>query len=254
MKFRFVIASISVFFLSSLIAISSSLVHVSLSLFRNNFIQSKGVRLPTIVNESASRDDNDGWFDDYDNFVSKLNFKEWDNEVTTRTKIEKRVSLDNRRSSSVDYKNIRNRGGPISRGYDFSRSPDDDLSRDVDVEAIDSLLAERIACKRRSDFSTADKIRERLLEDHGVVLWDKEKIWTTNRNSKGGSARHRGNGRYAGGASRRTDTRKTLPRNQQDHFDFDDHWLRHEEQHFWIAKNFQWNPQEFYNQSLYTNV
>jgi cysteinyl-tRNA synthetase len=215
MKFRFVIASISVFFLSSLIAISSSLVHVSLSLFRNNFIQSKGVRLPTIVNESASRDDNDGWFDDYDNFVSKLNFKEWDNEVTTRTKIEKRVSLDNRRSSSVDYKNIRNRGGPISRGHDFSRSPDDDLSRDVDVEAIDSLLAERIACKRRSDFSTADKIRERLLEDHGVVLWDKEKIWTTNRNSKGGSARHRGNGRYAGGASRRTDTRKTLPRNQQ---------------------------------------
>lgn len=167
-------------------------------------------RSPTVIYESG---DNDGWFDDYDNFVSKLNFKDWDNEENSRSKIEKRGGLENRRPSSGDYKSIRPRGGKIGRGHDFSRSPDDDMSATVDLEKIDALLAERIACKRKSDFASADKIRERLLEDHGVVLWDKEKIWTTNRNSKGGSARHRGNGRYA--STRRTDTRRTPSRNQE---------------------------------------
>lgn len=215
MKFSFVLATAtSTTLLNNLINESSSFMLFPKSLRMPNLTLTKGYRSQTSIYESAAPNDNDGWFDDYDTFVSKLNFKDWDDEKSKLPNKEKGVVTGNRRPSRGDYVNIHPRGGKTNRGHDFTRSPDDDTSHMVDLEVIDKLLAERIACKRRSDFTSADKIRDKLLEDHGVVLWDKERIWTTNQDSRGGSARHRGNGRYAT-ASRRGDSSKSRPQTRK---------------------------------------
>jgi cysteinyl-tRNA synthetase len=35
------------------------------------------------------------------------------------------------------------------------------------------LLSLRVSAKRKRDFETADMIRDDLLRDHGVQIWDK---------------------------------------------------------------------------------
>ena len=147
--------------------------------------------------ESAGDNSKDDWFDDYDTFVAKLDFTDWGKDESKRPLRESRGNASNSRPLRMPSSNNRRiRDGTMPVGHDFKRAPDDDISDAVDLAAINSLLAERIACKRKSDFISADKIRDELLEEHGVVLWDKERIWTTNRDSRGGGARHRGNGRY----------------------------------------------------------
>uniref|UniRef100_A0A7S0C5V8 SAP domain-containing protein n=1 Tax=Proboscia inermis TaxID=420281 RepID=A0A7S0C5V8_9STRA len=75
-------------------------------------------------------------------------------------------------------------------------SNDDDKSTStVDESAIESLLSQRLLHKQNGDYDQADDIRDQLTM-RGITVWDKERIWTTNPDSRGGSARHRNGGRY----------------------------------------------------------
>jgi len=47
----------------------------------------------------------------------------------------------------------------------------------VDVAAIDAALLERNEAKRARDFATADAIRDGLLRDYNVVVWDRDRMW-----------------------------------------------------------------------------
>jgi hypothetical protein len=155
-----------------------------------------GSSLPTEVRlfsskSSSNADDGGSFFDDYDDFVEKLNFNDggWDNSAAA-------VGNDNYRGSDRG----RGRGGENRRsrdnysgggdGHDYSR----DTSRDNTVipteslQIINSLLASRLDARRSRNFDEADAIRDTLTNDHGVSVWDKDKTWSTGAGGGAGGA------------------------------------------------------------------
>ena len=147
----------------------------------------------------------DDFFDGYDEFVSNLDFNDdgWN--------MENRI--DNRGGGKKynDQRGGRRKGGnrDFSRdsyngyGHDYERARDDDISScTLDVDKVNELIGLRLGYRKRGDFDQADDVRDALFKDFGVTLWDRDKIWTTNRNRRGGSNRHSGNGRYSGERSR----------------------------------------------------
>jgi len=88
----------------------------------------------------------------------------------------------------------------------FFKGNDDDQSiSTVDEPHIESLLAQRLVHTENGDYEQADDIRDELsLQD--ITVWDKERIWTNNPDSRGWNARHRNGGRYnTSNAQRRGD-------------------------------------------------
>jgi len=62
----------------------------------------------------------------------------------------------------------------------YTRDPTDDKARLVDETAVDQLINLRTKALRRGDHDLADQLRDELSSVHGIFVWDKEKIWTTN--------------------------------------------------------------------------
>lgn len=67
---------------------------------------------------------------------------------------------------------------------EYERDYDADNSR-VDEDAINQLIAERSRARRQRQFEEADAIRDELLEQHGVRLLDREKVWRSGCSSSG---------------------------------------------------------------------
>jgi cysteinyl-tRNA synthetase len=82
-------------------------------------------------------------------------------------------------------------GGGGSRGggsgeYERDTSVD---SSNVDVGAVEGLIQDRTMARRKGDFDMADNIRDRLLGDHGVQVWDRELTWRTGASASGSGSR-----------------------------------------------------------------
>ena len=57
----------------------------------------------------------------------------------------------------------------------YSRDPRDEA--DVDVQAIEEILAERKSARRKQEFHLADELRQRLIDEFNVVVKDTQKLW-----------------------------------------------------------------------------
>ena len=103
-----------------------------------------------------------------------------------------------------------------TRGHDYIRDVDADSSN-VDVSTIDALLAERLQARKTGQFDVADDIRDVLLDDHGVLVRDKDKVW------RSGASRSGSGQKWMSSRSGRNDRRSTgRPRFQRDGYDSGD--------------------------------
>jgi cysteinyl-tRNA synthetase len=132
----------------------------------------------------ANADDNadDDWFADY-------NPADYTNNPETTTTTTTSRSRDTHRSTSTRDRNSSSRGGSAStRGDDGgSHSHSHHYSRDtsngdltaVNEDAVNTLLDERLQAKQKGDYDRADAIQEELVKDHGVSVWEEDRIWRT---------------------------------------------------------------------------
>lgn len=87
-----------------------------------------------------------------------------------------------------------NRGdrGRSLADHDYTRDTSRDNSN-VDEDAVNGLLVERVRAKKRRDFDLADEIRDQLLSEFAVGVNDKDLTWRTGCSSSGSGMR-RGSG------------------------------------------------------------
>ena len=151
----------------------------------------------------------DDFFDGYDDFLSNLDFndKGWnpDNPIggSGGNGGNRRQSNYNGGGGNRSRGGSRGYGGGGGGGHDYERAQDDDVSFHIDESKVNTLIAQRLAHRKRGEFDQADDIRDALKQELGVTLWDKERIWTTNADRRGGSNRHSNNGRYGRDNNRR---------------------------------------------------
>lgn len=80
------------------------------------------------------------------------------------------------------------RGGSSGGSFGYTRDTSRDNSN-VDEDAVNRLLNERVDAKKRRDFDTADAIRDQLLRDYAVGVFDKDRTWRTGCSSSGSGMR-----------------------------------------------------------------
>lgn len=79
-----------------------------------------------------------------------------------------------------------------SSGHGYERDTSRDSSN-IDEDTVNQLLSDRVAAKKRRDFDTADAIRDQLLQDFAVGVFDKERTWRTGCSASGSGMGRRGN-------------------------------------------------------------
>lgn len=122
--------------------------------------------------------------DDYDDWINDLDPAVFDAEDDS----EQKQPYQQERGSFV--RSARASPGRRQR-HDYERDYDADSSN-VDEAAVDDLISERLQARKTGQFETADAIRDQLLEQHGVRVLDKERMWRTGC-SASGSGRQWGN-------------------------------------------------------------
>jgi hypothetical protein len=65
-------------------------------------------------------------------------------------------------------------------GSSYSRHAEDPKDDGAAVEEIERLLEERVEAKRDHNFDLADSIHDQLRSEHGVVVNDRDRTWSTN--------------------------------------------------------------------------
>eukprot|EP00578_Thalassiosira_sp_NH16_P002805 CAMPEP_0181132418 /NCGR_PEP_ID=MMETSP1071-20121207/30983_1 /TAXON_ID=35127 /ORGANISM="Thalassiosira sp., Strain NH16" /LENGTH=552 /DNA_ID=CAMNT_0023218747 /DNA_START=133 /DNA_END=1788 /DNA_ORIENTATION=- len=159
--------------------------------------------------DGNERGDSDGgWYDDYDDFVSNLDFEGggWDKGADSpfdggggggggRGYSNRGGGRDRGGYGGGNGRNYRSGGG-----HDYERDPRDGPSS-VDEAKVNELLASRLHYRKKRQYDAADDIRDELLNDHGVTVWDKDRTWSTSRGGGGGGSRG-GGGRGDGGRGR----------------------------------------------------
>jgi len=75
-------------------------------------------------------------------------------------------------------------GGDVEYRRDTSRD-----NSNVDVAAVERMIAERNQARKRRDFDAADSIRDDLLSDFGVAVFDKDRAWRTGCSASGSGMR-----------------------------------------------------------------
>jgi cysteinyl-tRNA synthetase len=117
--------------------------------------------------------------DEYDDFYNDFNpadFEQYNSDSRAYNPPNKRA-----------YNPPNNRAyNPIGRETqnDYTRDLDADDSN-VDVDAINALLAERTEKRKIGQFADADRIRDQLLDDYGVLCRDKDRTWRSGCSSSG---------------------------------------------------------------------
>ncbi|KAL7467700.1 hypothetical protein ACHAXS_009251 [Conticribra weissflogii] len=160
----------------------------------------------SLTAKNGGGDDDGGWYDDYDDFVQKLDFDDggWDGGADAPFdgprggrgrggrggRFEGRGGRGGGRRSRSSSSSSSSSFEPTNRfGNDYTRHPDD--TSPVDESTVNSLLTRRLQFRKRGQFDDADGVRDELREVHGVTVWDREKVWTTDGGGGGG-----GGGRF----------------------------------------------------------
>eukprot|EP00577_Skeletonema_sp_RCC1716_P006963 CAMPEP_0113388356 /NCGR_PEP_ID=MMETSP0013_2-20120614/9039_1 /TAXON_ID=2843 ORGANISM="Skeletonema costatum, Strain 1716" /NCGR_SAMPLE_ID=MMETSP0013_2 /ASSEMBLY_ACC=CAM_ASM_000158 /LENGTH=560 /DNA_ID=CAMNT_0000271339 /DNA_START=128 /DNA_END=1810 /DNA_ORIENTATION=- /assembly_acc=CAM_ASM_000158 len=167
----------------------------------------------TTTTQLAEKDgDDSGWYDDYDDFVQKLDFgndRGWDSGADApfegrggggrggRGGGRGRGRGGGRGGGGGGSFGYARGGGGGGGGHDYERDPND--FGNVDEKAVNELLSTRLQYRKRKMFDEADDVRDQLLNDHGVTVWDRDLLWTT---QSGGAARVGGRGGGGRGGDR----------------------------------------------------
>lgn len=184
----------------------------SVSVIRQSTIQSRTTTTTQLAAKNDDDDDDSGWYDDYDEFVQKLDFgndKGWDSGADAPFDSRGggrdrggggRGRGRGRGGGGGSFGYARNGGGGGGVGHDYERDPND--FGNVDEQAVNELLSTRLQYRKRKMFNEADDIRDELLNVHGVTVWDRDLMWTTQSRGGGGGGRGRGRGGGGGGGDR----------------------------------------------------
>eukprot|EP00977_Amphora_coffeiformis_P020193 scaffold8005_cov275-Amphora_coffeaeformis.AAC.11 len=136
--------------------------------------------------------DYDEWYQDFDPSAFEQEQSTFDRGSSSSSYNGGRSTFSSSSSSSRTTKPRRGGGGGGGGGYhDYQRDVDADNSN-VNLAAVDGLIAERLQCRKTGRFDEADAIRDQLLEEHGVRVLDREKMWRSGC-SRSGSGRQWGN-------------------------------------------------------------
>ncbi len=128
---------------------------------------------PTLLSKNDEYDD---WYADFDpSLYESYNSKNNDSDGGFSAPRRERTQTQGRFS-----------GG--SGGHGYTRDTSRDTSN-VDEDAVNRLLSERVDAKKRRDFDTADAIRDQLIQDHAVGVFDKDRTWRTGFSSSGSGMR-----------------------------------------------------------------
>lgn len=92
-------------------------------------------------------------------------------------------------------------GGGGGGGHDYTRDIDADNSN-VDLNAVDDLISNRLEARKTGQFEVADAIRDQLLDDHGVTIWDRDRQWRSGCSRSGSGSKWGGNSQRGGGNQR----------------------------------------------------
>jgi hypothetical protein len=125
--------------------------------------------------------------DDYDAWLDKLDptdFEEGETRFDTNS--------NSRNNNNGNSFNSRRGGGGNSRAPATGGFPNHDYQRDwnadnsrVDEAAVDRLMTDRLRARKKGDFEVADGIRDQLLQEHGVTVSDKERLWRSGCSTSG---------------------------------------------------------------------
>lgn len=83
-------------------------------------------------------------------------------------------------------------------GHDYTRDVAADNSN-VDLNAVDELISNRLQARKTGQFEVADAIRDELLDDHGVTIWDRDRQWRSGCSRSGSGSKWGGNNQRGGG-------------------------------------------------------
>ena len=89
-----------------------------------------------------------------------------------------------------------NRSSSSSSRHDYSRDPSDNSQ--VNEAVVHQLITDRLVARKTGQYDQADNIRDILLNDHGVTVWDRDLIWksgTTADSSRNSFGNNRGDTR-----------------------------------------------------------
>ncbi|CAJ1934864.1 unnamed protein product [Cylindrotheca closterium] len=100
--------------------------------------------------------------------------------------------------SRSSYSSSSGGGGYVDHDYHRDIAAD---NSDVDLDTVNTLIAERLQLRKTGRFEEADAMRDQLLEEHGVTVRDKEGTWRSGCSSRrgGGGGGGRGRGSERGG-------------------------------------------------------
>ena len=180
---------------SSKTSISCDAFQSSLSIISHHHLHHRKATTATtattaLFSSSNNNNDDSGWYDDYDDFVQKLDFENdsgWDSGADVPFD----GSYDNAGNSRRGRGGSRGSGGRGGRGggrggrgsfnrgndsyyggggvgHDYQRDPNDFGS--VDEGVVNDLLSQRLQFRKRKMFDEADDIRDELLNVHGVTM------------------------------------------------------------------------------------
>ena len=97
-----------------------------------------------------------------------------------------------------EYESLDNYSKNQGNGYggNNDRSADHDYTRDtsidnsnVDLNTVNYLIGERLQLRKTGRFDQADAIRDELMEQHGVMVRDKERVWRSGCSASGSGQR-----------------------------------------------------------------
>jgi len=151
--------------------------------------------------------------DDYDNWYADFDPSAYETYNSMTSDDDSRRSREGAgRSSNRDRRGRGDGRRERSMAHDYVRDTSRDMSN-VDEVVVNQLINDRLAARMRRDFDSADAIRDQLLNEYGVGIFDKDKTWRTGCSSSGSGMR-RGRGGEGGERQQRTPM-QTRGRQQQ---------------------------------------
>jgi cysteinyl-tRNA synthetase len=89
-------------------------------------------------------------------------------------------------------RNNRGRTGGGGGDHDYTRDLQADNSN-VNLETVNALISERLEYRKTGRYDEADDIRDVLLQEHGVAIFDREKVWRSGCSTGGSGMKWRPN-------------------------------------------------------------
>ncbi|GAX17486.1 hypothetical protein FisN_5Hh138 [Fistulifera solaris] len=148
-----------------------------------SFVKNRVAQHPKVASHirvfSKDTDDYDDWYDDFD---------------------------------PSDFETPALSNGSRRRPHGYIRDTSEDNSN-VNLDAVNALLQERADARSNWNFDVADKLKERLLREHGVRVLDREGIWRSGCSESGSGSKfgRRKQSRGRDPMMGRSDSRRSTP-------------------------------------------